>query len=150
MRAKDVLATLQATEADVLLYARLAGCVIYANAALRAAPDVLASNLQGQQSLWAYGISGDLPIVLLRIADPGHIDLVRELVQAHAHWRLNGLAAEVVDLDALKAAGLVRNDIERVKIILSGAVTRAVTVRGLGVTKGARAAIEAAGGRVED
>jgi large subunit ribosomal protein L15 len=63
---------------------------------------------------------------------------------------LNGLAAEVVDLDALKAAGLVRNDIERVKIILSGAVTRAVTVRGLGVTKGARAAIEAAGGRVED
>lgn len=98
MRAKDVLATLQATEADVLLYARLAGCVIYANAALRAVPDVLASNLQGQQSLWAYGISGDLPTVLLRIADPGHIDLVRQVVQAQAWWRLNGLAADLVIL----------------------------------------------------
>ena len=98
MRAKEVLATLKATEADALLYARLASCVIYANAALRSASDVLASNLQGQQSLWAYGISGDLPIVLLRIADPAPIDLVRQLVQAHAYWRLNGLAADLVIL----------------------------------------------------
>ncbi len=63
---------------------------------------------------------------------------------------LNLLTVEVIDLDALKAAGLVRHDIETVKIILSGKLTKAVTVRGIGVTKGARARIEAAGGRVED
>ena len=51
------------------LYARLAGSIIYANASLRADPSVLGKNRQGQSSLWAYAISGDLPIVLLRIAD---------------------------------------------------------------------------------
>lgn len=56
----------------------------------------------------------------------------------------------VVDLAALKAANLVRNDILRAKVMLSGEVTKAVTVKGLRVTKGARAAIEAAGGKIED
>jgi len=55
-----------------------------------------------------------------------------------------------IDLAALKAAGLVRQHVENVKIILSGKLARAVTVKGLAVTKGARAAIEAAGGKVED
>lgn len=66
--------------------------------------------------------------------------------------RLNELAyvtAEVVDLLALKAAGLVRGDVTDVKIIASGKLARAVTVRGLRVTAGARAAIEAVGGQVE-
>ena len=66
--------------------------------------------------------------------------------------RLNELAyvtAEVIDLLALKAAGLVRNDVLDVKVIASGKLTRAVTLRGLRVTVGARAAIEAAGGKVE-
>jgi len=63
---------------------------------------------------------------------------------------LNGMSADDVDLAALKAAGLIRHDIKTVKIILSGEITRAVTTKGLRVTKGARAAIEAAGGKVED
>ena len=46
--------------------------------------------------MWAYGISGDLPIVLVRIADVAHIELVRQLVKAHAYWRLKGLAADLV------------------------------------------------------
>jgi large subunit ribosomal protein L15 len=54
-----------------------------------------------------------------------------------------------VDLAALKAASAVPATIEKVKVILSGAVTAAVVVRGLAATKGARAAIEAAGGRIE-
>ncbi|HUO95542.1 MAG TPA: 50S ribosomal protein L15 [Steroidobacteraceae bacterium] len=54
-----------------------------------------------------------------------------------------------VDLAALKAASAVPASIEKVKVILSGAVTAAVVVRGLAATKGARAAIEAAGGRIE-
>lgn len=62
---------------------------------------------------------------------------------------LGGLAGDVVDLAALKQAGLISGRIKRVKVIASGDLGRAVTVRGLVVTKGARAAIEAAGGTVE-
>lgn len=58
--------------------------------------------------------------------------------------------ADVIDFLAIKAAGLVSGNIERVKIILSGSIDKAVTVKGIRVTKGARAAIEAAGGKVED
>ena len=118
-RAKQVLATLKASEADAGLYARLAGCVIYANAALRATPDILASNLQGQQSLWAYGVSGDLPIVLLRIADAARIELVSQLVQAHAWWRLNGLAADLVILcegDAGRQRALKQQAVELITV----------------------------------
>ena len=49
-----------------------------------------------QSGLWGWAISGDLPIVLLRIEDPANIDLVRQLVQAHAYWRLKGLAVDLV------------------------------------------------------
>ena len=67
--------------------------------------------------------------------------------------RLNELAkveGDVVDMDALYRADILPIGVTRAKIILSGAIDRAVTVRGLGATKGARAAIEAAGGKVED
>jgi large subunit ribosomal protein L15 len=63
---------------------------------------------------------------------------------------LNLLADEVVDLDALKRADLVSTNITRAKVFLSGDVTKAVNLKGLAVTKGAKAAIEAAGGKVED
>lgn len=57
---------------------------------------------------------------------------------------------EVVDLAALKAADVIGEKIKEARVILSGEVTKAVTVKGLKVTKGAKAAIEAAGGKVED
>jgi large subunit ribosomal protein L15 len=63
---------------------------------------------------------------------------------------LNRVEGEVVDLAALKAANLVRGDVTRARVFLSGEVGRALTVKGLAVTKGARAAIEQAGGKVED
>lgn len=63
---------------------------------------------------------------------------------------LAAVAADVIDLDALKASGLVRSDVKTVKVILSGKIEKAVTTKGLRMTKGARAAIEAAGGKVED
>ena len=62
---------------------------------------------------------------------------------------LGKVAGGVVDLAALKLASLVPSDALRAKIVLSGAIATAVTVKGVGVTKGARAAIEAAGGKVE-
>ncbi|MCP5228561.1 MAG: cyclic beta 1-2 glucan synthetase [Candidatus Accumulibacter sp.] len=91
-----VLRQLNASEADAQLYARLASSVIYANASLRADAALLGTNCRGQSGLWGYGISGDLPIVLLQIGDAANIDLVRQLVQAHAYWRLKGLAVDLV------------------------------------------------------
>ncbi len=69
-----------------------------------------------------------------------------------AEVRLNELTkveGDTVDLIALKAANIVRQDVKRAKVIASGSIDKAVTVSGLGVTKGAKAAIEAAGGKVE-
>jgi len=91
-----VLRQLNATEADAQLYGRMAGSILYANSSLRADASVLRKNLRGQSALWGYSISGDLPIVLLRIGDPANIQLVRQLVQAHAYWRLKGLAVDLV------------------------------------------------------
>lgn len=63
---------------------------------------------------------------------------------------LNKVEAVVIDLAALKAADLVSSSIQRAKVVLSGELTKAVTIKGLAVTKGARTAIEAAGGKIED
>jgi cellobiose phosphorylase len=94
--AQVLLRQINASEADAQLYARLANSIIFANASLRADASVIAANRRGQSGLWGYGISGDLPIVLLRIADTANIDLVRQLVQAHAYWRLKGLVVDLV------------------------------------------------------
>ncbi len=91
-----LLRQLNATEADAQLYGHIAGSVIYASSLLRAEPGVIINNRRGQSGLWGYSISGDLPIVLLQIEDPANIDLVRQLVQAHAYWRLKGLAVDLV------------------------------------------------------
>jgi len=63
---------------------------------------------------------------------------------------LNAVTAGVIDLDALKAADLVKQNVTRARVFLSGELSKAVTVKGLAVTKGAREAIEQAGGKVED
>jgi large subunit ribosomal protein L15 len=75
-----------------------------------------------------------------------------KLARLVAEVRLNELAlvkGGVVDLEALKKAGVVPANAERARVMLSGELKSAVTVKGIGVTKGARAAIEAAGGTVE-
>ena len=63
---------------------------------------------------------------------------------------LNKVEAEVIDLDALKAAGLIRRSTKYVKVVLSGEINKAVSLKGVPVTKGAKAAIEAAGGKIEE
>lgn len=91
-----VLRQLNATQSDVQLYGRLASAILYANAALRAEPSVLAQNRRGQSGLWSHAVSGDVPIVLVQIGDPANIELVHQLVQAHAYWRLKGLTVDLV------------------------------------------------------
>jgi large subunit ribosomal protein L15 len=73
--------------------------------------------------------------------------LVHAEVRLH---ELNNIQGDVVDIHALKDANLITRNIETVKIMLSGEITKPVTIRGIGVTKGARAAIEAAGGKIEE
>ncbi len=95
-QSQEVLRHLNATEADAQVYGRLAGAVIYSNSLRRAAPSVIARNQLGQAGLWRFAVSGDLPIVLLHIGDVSRIERVKQLLQAHAYWRMKGLAVDLV------------------------------------------------------
>ena len=77
-----ILQQLNATEAEAQLYGRLAGSIIYASSGRRANASILAKNGRGQSGLWGHGISGDLPIVLVRIADPTKLNFVEQLIRA--------------------------------------------------------------------
>jgi cyclic beta-1,2-glucan synthetase len=90
------LRQMNATVSDARLYEQMAASIIYANASLRAESGVLSANRRNQSGLWGQSISGDLPIVLLQITDMANIELVRQMVQAHAYWRLKGLAVDLV------------------------------------------------------
>jgi len=75
------------------------------------------------------------------------------MASTRAEVRLSELAkvtADVVDLESLKKAGVVPMEAERAKVVLSGEIKKAVTLKGVAATKGARAAIESAGGKIED
>ena len=91
-----VLRQINASESDAQLYGRLASSIIFANSSLRTESGIIIKNHRGQSGLWGYSISGDIPIVLLQIEDPANINIVRQLVQAHAYWRLKGLAVDLV------------------------------------------------------
>ena len=90
------LSQLGASEADAMLYRKLAAHIIYANPLMRADSETIARNWRGQSSLWGYSISGDLPIMLMRIADPDNINMVRQLIQAQSYWRRKGLYVDLV------------------------------------------------------
>ena len=91
-----IMQQLNITEVDIQRYLRLASAIIYPSSTWRASPSVLLSNHSGKSGLWAYGISGDLPIVLLKIGDRSYIDLAHQLLRAHAYWRMMGLAVDLV------------------------------------------------------
>jgi len=91
-----VLRHINATEADTQLYSRLASSVIFANSFLRANPAILIKNQRGQSGLWGYSISGDLPIVLLKVENQENVQLVKQLIQAHNYWQLKGLKVDLV------------------------------------------------------
>lgn len=94
---------INATQAEAQLYERLASHVLYANPLLRAGASVLQQNQRGQSGLWGHAISGDLPIVLLKVTDAENVELVRQLVQAHAYWRQKGLNTDLVIWNDSKA-----------------------------------------------
>jgi cyclic beta-1,2-glucan synthetase len=97
--AQSALRHLGITSEDALLYERLASRVLYSDHSLRAGPELLARNQLGQENLWPHGISGDLPILLVRVVEEDDLPLVREVLQAQEYWRLKGLRADVVILN---------------------------------------------------
>jgi cyclic beta-1,2-glucan synthetase len=87
------------TAAEAILFQRLASYVLFANAAPRPPSVVIGRGGGGPSALWSQGISGGLPIVLLRISDVEDIAIVRQLLQAHEYWRMKQLAVDLVILN---------------------------------------------------
>ena len=77
----------------------LASHLLFPNPIWRPPGERLAENRKGQAGLWPYGISGDLPIALITIGEAHDISLVRQMLQAHAYWRIHGLMADLVILN---------------------------------------------------
>ncbi len=84
---------------EALLFQRLANRIIYSDVSLRPAASLLASNERGAPGLWAHGISGDLPIVMVRIDEVEDLDIVRQLLRAVEYWRLKLLDVDLVILN---------------------------------------------------
>ncbi len=97
--AQSGLRHLGISNEEAQLFERLASRVLYADTSLRAAPERLAANELGQSALWQYSISGDLPILLVRVVSDDDLALVRQVLQAQEYWRLKGLSADVVILN---------------------------------------------------
>ncbi|MBS1762806.1 MAG: cyclic beta 1-2 glucan synthetase, partial [Bacteroidetes bacterium] len=91
-----VLRQINASVADAQLYSMLAGSIIYTNSSFRADPSILINNHRQQSGLWGYSISGDLPIVLLKIESQANLQMVKQMIQAHSYWRLKGLIVDLV------------------------------------------------------
>jgi cellobiose phosphorylase len=93
---ETTLRQLSITETEAEIYAQLAGALIYVDPVRRADSNVLLQNRRGQSGLWSYGISGNLPIVLLRIRDANKIEIVKQMIRAHSYWRGKALAVDLV------------------------------------------------------
>jgi cyclic beta-1,2-glucan synthetase len=85
-------------------FQRLANGVLYADPALRPSSNVLLRGARDRSGLWALGISGDLPIVLLRYEEPEDLDIIRELLRAKDYWRTKQLAVDLVLLNERTAS----------------------------------------------
>ena len=99
-QAQVQLHHLRITQDEAHLFQRLANRLLYTDPTLRAAPQVLASNRSGPSGLWAYSISGDLPITLVIIERDEERGVVRQLLRAHEYWGLKGISSDLVILNA--------------------------------------------------
>ncbi|HEY5491650.1 MAG TPA: glucoamylase family protein [Gemmatimonadaceae bacterium] len=81
------------------LFQTIGASILFVDRSLRASADVLARRVEGVSALWAHGISGDLPIVLVSIDDVDDIGIVRQLLRAHQYWRMKRLPVDLVILN---------------------------------------------------
>ena len=82
---------------EAQLFQTLANRLIYADPSLRPAGKLMQMNSLNVGSLWRYGVSGDRPIVLLRVSEPEERGIVEQLLRAHEYWRIKGLAVDLSD-----------------------------------------------------
>ena len=99
-QAQVQLHHLRISQDEAHLFQRLANRLLFADPTLRAAPQEIAKNDLGASALWAYGISGDLPICLVQIEREEERDVVRQILRAHEYWRLKGISADLVILNS--------------------------------------------------
>jgi cyclic beta-1,2-glucan synthetase len=90
------------------LYQRLANRILYSDPSLRSPAEVLARNTQGAPALWAHGVSGDLPILLVRVDEIEDLGVVRQALKAHEYFHLKGLSVDLVILNE-RAASYVQD-----------------------------------------
>ena len=90
------------------LFQRLANHILFSDPTLRPAAEIITRGAGKASILWANGISGDLPIVLVQIEEDGHLDLVRQLLRAHEYWRSKQLAVDLVIVNE-RAASYVQD-----------------------------------------
>ncbi|MDR3517918.1 MAG: glucoamylase family protein [Azospirillaceae bacterium] len=98
-QAQVQLLHLGITAGEAALFQSLAGHVIYVAPTLRPASDTIRRGAGPQSGLWRQGLSGDLPIVLLRIADVENLDIAHQLLRAHEYWRMKQLSVDLVILN---------------------------------------------------
>jgi cyclic beta-1,2-glucan synthetase len=102
---------------DARRFKQLASGLLYPSRLLRAPAELLESDSRGQQGLWRYGISGDLPIALVSIAEMRDVGMVGQMLQAHGYWRMRGLAADLVIL-ARESTGYERPLADRLEALV--------------------------------
>ena len=97
--AQQQLQMLRIQPDEARRFQQLASHLLFPNPLLRASAERLAENRKGQAGLWPYGISGDLPMVLITIGEIRDISLVRQMLQAHTYLRMHGLSIDLVILN---------------------------------------------------
>ncbi|MBE0501011.1 MAG: glycosyl transferase [Desulfuromonadales bacterium] len=89
---------------DARWFQQLANHMLFPNQLLRVSADQIMGNHKGQSGLWPYAISGDLPILLVTIAESRDLNLIRQLLQAHSYWRMHGFAADLLIINEEEGA----------------------------------------------
>jgi cyclic beta-1,2-glucan synthetase len=98
-KAQVEMSHLKIDAEEAHLFQRLAARIVYSDPSLRPTPHVLALNTKAQSSLWAYGISGDLPIIVVRINKAADLPTVKKLVRGHEYLHYKGLRSDLVILN---------------------------------------------------
>ncbi|HYV86237.1 MAG TPA: glucoamylase family protein [Patescibacteria group bacterium] len=103
-QAQVQLHHLRISRDEAHLFQRLANRLLYVDRTLRAGHQERAANRGGPAGLWAHGLSGDLPIAVVRIETDEELDVARQLLRAHEYWRLKGIPADLVILNAKRTS----------------------------------------------
>jgi cyclic beta-1,2-glucan synthetase len=154
--------------AEASLFQRLAGHLLYVNGAMRPGSDYLQRGIGPPGAIWSQGISGDLPIVLLKVDDLDDMGITRQLLRAHEYWRTKQLSVDLVILNDRGAsyaqdlevalATAVRSSQSRPRIGADGAHGAVFLLRGDRITREtetvltsiARVVLNAADGSLEE